>query len=72
MVRVQRKWFEFCIYTSGELAITPGTPLLFACLSNPRGRWQSQEVTNHREWQPFSLLKKAHDDHLFSRAPLHL
>jgi hypothetical protein len=72
MVRSQRKWFELCIYTSVELAMTPGTPLRFAYLSNPLGRWQNQEVTNHRELQPFSLLRRAHDDHLFSRTHLHL
>jgi hypothetical protein len=72
MVRGQRKWFEFCIYTSVELATTPGTPLLFACLSNPWGRWQSQEVTNHQEGQSLPSLRRVHDDPLFSRTHLHL
>ena len=72
MVRGQRKWFEFCIYTSVEIAMMQGTPLLFASHSNPPERWQNQELTNHRELQPSSLLRRSHDDHLFSRTHLHL
>jgi len=72
MVRSQRKWFEFCIYTSVELATTPGMPLPIACLSNPQKKWQNQDLTNHRALQPFSLLRRSHDDHLFSRTHLHL
>jgi len=72
MVRSQREWFEFCIYTSVELTIIPGAPLLSACHSNPLGRWQNQEVTNHRELQSISLLRRVHDDHRFSRTFLNL
>ena len=72
MVRGQRKWFEFCIYTSVEIAMMQGTPLLFASLSNPQERWQNKKLMNHRELQSFSLLRRSHDDNLFSRTHLHL
>jgi hypothetical protein len=72
MVRSQREWFEFCIYTSVELATTPGTPLLSACLSNPLGRWKNQEVTDHRVLHDPSLPRRVPNDHRFSRTYHHL
>jgi hypothetical protein len=72
MIRGQRKWLEFCIYTSVELEITSGVPLLIASLSNPQERWKNQELTNHQEWECFLPLRRVHDDHMFSRTHLHL
>jgi len=72
MVRGQRKWFKFCVYTSVELAMTQGTPLLFLCFSNPQKIWQNQELTNPQEGPSLPSLRRVHDDHLFSRTHLHL
>jgi hypothetical protein len=72
MVRGQRKWFEFCIHTSVELAVMQGTPLLIAYLSNPQGRWQNQELTNHQEERLSPSLRRVHNDDLFSRTHLDL